>query len=71
VLVVQHERPDYFDQVDIMGMRAIASQLAGAMANVRMLIEMSNQMTPPQEKSKEKRQTAVVWVRTLSSQRRR
>ncbi|MDH3956298.1 MAG: GAF domain-containing protein, partial [Desulfobacteraceae bacterium] len=27
VLVVQHEHPDYFDEIDVMAMRAIASQL--------------------------------------------
>ncbi|NNL77479.1 MAG: GAF domain-containing protein, partial [Desulfobacterales bacterium] len=38
VLVVQHEEQDYFDELDVMAMRAIASQLAGAVGNARLLI---------------------------------
>ena len=53
VLVVQHEQPDYFDHADIMGMRAIASQLAGTIANARMLIAMRNQIKLPASKSTE------------------
>ena len=39
VLVVQHKDRDYFDDVDIQVMRGIASQLAGAVGNARLLIE--------------------------------
>ena len=39
VLVVQHKDRDYFDDVDIQVMRGIASQLAGAIGNARLLIE--------------------------------
>ncbi|MGB5750250.1 MAG: phosphoenolpyruvate--protein phosphotransferase [Desulfobacterales bacterium] len=38
VLVVQHQEQDYFDEIDVMAMRAIASQLAGAVGNARLLI---------------------------------
>ncbi|MGD8290140.1 MAG: phosphoenolpyruvate--protein phosphotransferase [Desulfobacterales bacterium] len=38
VLVVQHREHDYFDEIDIMALRAIASQLAGAVGNARLLI---------------------------------
>jgi phosphotransferase system, enzyme I, PtsP len=40
VLVVQHEQEDYFDEYDVMTLRVIASQLAGAMENARLLIDM-------------------------------
>ncbi len=39
VLVVQHEKCDYFDEIDVMAMRAIASQLAGAVGNARLLMD--------------------------------
>ncbi len=38
VLVVQHQDRNYFDEIDVMAMRAIASQLAGAVGNARLLI---------------------------------
>jgi phosphotransferase system enzyme I (PtsP) len=38
VLVVQHQERDYFNEIDVLAMRAIASQLAGAVGNARMLI---------------------------------
>ena len=38
VLVVQHELNDYFNQNDIMALRAIASQLASTVANVRLMM---------------------------------
>jgi phosphotransferase system enzyme I (PtsP) len=38
VLVVQHQERHYFDEFDVMAMRAIASQLAGAVGNARLLI---------------------------------
>jgi phosphotransferase system, enzyme I, PtsP len=38
VLVIQHQEKDYFDKIDVMAMRAIASQLAGAIGNARFLI---------------------------------
>lgn len=41
VLVVQHEKRDYFDNRDVIAMRAIASQLAGAIGNARFLIELN------------------------------
>jgi len=42
VLVVQHEKRDYFDEVDVMALRAAASQLAGAIENARLLMSMNN-----------------------------
>ena len=39
VLVVQHKDRDYFDDIDVRVMRGIASQLAGAVGNARLLIE--------------------------------
>lgn len=47
VLVVQHTQPDYFDAADIMALRAIASQLAGTVAHVRL---MSGLQKPKKEK---------------------
>lgn len=41
VLVVQHEKRDYFDEMDVMALRAAASQLAGAIENARLLISMN------------------------------
>jgi phosphotransferase system enzyme I (PtsP) len=41
VLVVQHEKRDYFDDVDVIAMRAIASQLAGAVGNARFIMDLN------------------------------
>ena len=49
VLVVQHEHPGYFDEIDVMAMRAIASQLTGAIENARMMIVQNRQTVPPRE----------------------
>jgi phosphotransferase system enzyme I (PtsP) len=46
VLVVQHEHPGYFDEIDVMAMRAIASQLTGAIANARLIIDQNRQTIP-------------------------
>ena len=40
VLVVQHEDGDYFDEMDAMALRAAASQLAGAVENARLLMDL-------------------------------
>ncbi len=42
VLVVQHERKNYFTEIDVMALRAIASQLAGAIENARILMEFQH-----------------------------
>lgn len=42
VLVVQHEKRDYFDEMDVMALRAAASQLAGAIENARLLMSMTD-----------------------------
>jgi phosphotransferase system enzyme I (PtsP) len=41
VLVVQHEKRDHFDDRDVIAMRAIASQLAGAIGNARFLMDLN------------------------------
>jgi len=38
VLVVQHEIKNYFNRSDVMALRAIASQLAGTVANARLMM---------------------------------
>ncbi|MGD8541392.1 MAG: phosphoenolpyruvate--protein phosphotransferase [Desulfobacteraceae bacterium] len=38
VLVVQHEDRDYFDEIDVKALRAVASQLAGAIGNARLMV---------------------------------
>lgn len=40
VLVVQHEDEDYFTASDVMALRAIAAQLAGTVANVRLMMAL-------------------------------
>ncbi|MBN2298271.1 MAG: phosphoenolpyruvate--protein phosphotransferase [Deltaproteobacteria bacterium] len=39
-LVVEHERPDYFDESDTIALRAATSQLASSIENARMLMEI-------------------------------
>ncbi len=43
VLVVQHSTPDYFDTTDIRTLRAVASQLAGVLENVRLLMDLGRE----------------------------
>jgi phosphotransferase system enzyme I (PtsP) len=50
VLVVQHEQYDYFDKIDVMALRAIASQLAGAIENARLLMSLDRQLGKLSEK---------------------
>lgn len=49
VLAVQHEEADYFTETDVRALRASASQLAGAIENVRLLIDLyeATGRTPP------------------------
>ena len=42
VLVVQHEKRDYFDEMDVMALRAAASQLASAIENARLMMSINN-----------------------------
>lgn len=42
-LVVQHETPDYFDDSDIMALRAVSSQLASSVENARLLMEIHHE----------------------------
>jgi len=46
VLVVQHQERDYFDEIDVMAMRSISSQLAGAIGNARLLMEQNQHKWP-------------------------
>jgi phosphotransferase system enzyme I (PtsP) len=46
VLVVQHEHPGYFDEIDVMALRAIASQLTGAIENARLMIDQNHKTVP-------------------------
>ena len=46
VLVVQHEASDYFDEIDVMALRAIAAQLAGAIENARLIIHFDRLHSP-------------------------
>jgi phosphotransferase system enzyme I (PtsP) len=46
VLVVQHKEKDYFDQADVMALRAIAAQLAGTVANARLMIDFRQPEQP-------------------------
>ncbi|MBN1828587.1 MAG: phosphoenolpyruvate--protein phosphotransferase [Deltaproteobacteria bacterium] len=41
VLVVQNEKRDFFDELDVMALKAIASQLAGAIENARLLMNIA------------------------------
>ncbi|MGD8844207.1 MAG: phosphoenolpyruvate--protein phosphotransferase [Desulfobacteraceae bacterium] len=46
VLVVQHTRADYFKLADVLALRAIAAQLAGTIANVRLMMAISHLEKP-------------------------
>ena len=49
VLVVQHEETDYFSERDVMALKASASQLAGAVENARLLMDLYEATgTPPE-----------------------
>ena len=40
-IVVQHERPDIFEETEILALRAASSQLASSIENARLLMEMN------------------------------
>lgn len=46
VLVVQHEQADFFTEIDVMALRAIASQLVGAIENARLMIDLNGRDEP-------------------------
>ena len=48
VLVVQDSAPDYFDAADIRTLRAVASQLAGVLENVRLLMDLRRREDAPE-----------------------
>lgn len=45
VLVVQHSQQNYFDEIDVMALRATASQLAGAIENAKLLMGLRRHQT--------------------------
>jgi phosphotransferase system enzyme I (PtsP) len=50
VLVVQHEEKNYFNRFDVMALKAIASQLAGVVANARLMMAVRQPAQPHTEK---------------------
>ena len=50
VLVVQHVEMDYFNRFDVMALRAIAAQLAGTVANARLMMSTRRPMAAEREK---------------------
>ena len=52
VLVVQHSAPDYFDATDVRTLRAVASQLAGILENVRLLMDLRGREGAPERPAK-------------------
>lgn len=52
VLVVQHSAPDYFDGADIRTLRAVASQIAGVLENVRLLMDLRRREGAPEPTAK-------------------
>lgn len=65
VLVVQHEDQNYFNRFDVMALRAIASQLAGGVANARLMMAM-RQPTPHAEKVSLERLRFIKGEATVS-----
>jgi phosphotransferase system enzyme I (PtsP) len=51
VLVVQHVKSNYFDELDVTAMRVIASQLAGAIGNARFLMDLHRKKEKQIEKT--------------------
>ncbi|MBF0226723.1 MAG: phosphoenolpyruvate--protein phosphotransferase [Desulfobacterales bacterium] len=47
VLVVEHIIPDYFDEIDSMALRAIASQLAGSIEYAKLLMDIGRDEEKP------------------------
>jgi len=47
VLVLQHEKPDYFNERDTRALRAIAVQLASTLENIRLLLELRRVQAVP------------------------
>ncbi|MRR38273.1 phosphoenolpyruvate--protein phosphotransferase, partial [bacterium] len=45
-MVVQHERPDVFEETEILAMRATSSQLASSIENARILMEVNRSQAP-------------------------
>jgi len=42
VMAVQHEKQDYFTEIDVVVLRALASQLAGTVENARLMLDLHN-----------------------------
>ncbi|WP_373501415.1 phosphoenolpyruvate--protein phosphotransferase [Desulfococcus sp.] len=66
VLVVQHEEADYFSERDVMALRASASQLAGAVENARLLMDLYEATGTPVE-TQDHAQAALKFIRGQSA----
>ncbi|TVR32943.1 MAG: phosphoenolpyruvate--protein phosphotransferase [Spirochaetaceae bacterium] len=53
VMVLQHQRPDFFDVQDARAIQAIASQLAATLENVEILMEIHGSRAQPGEVTRE------------------
>lgn len=53
VLVVQDAASDYFDNFDIRALKAAASQLAGSLENIRLLMEVEDRQRTAHEKPRD------------------
>ena len=52
VITLQHSRPGYFDKKDTLALKAIASQLAATLENVRLLITIRETKSTPAKKER-------------------
>ncbi len=68
VLVVQHVTPGYFDDSDTKALRAIASQLAGAIENAKLLISLRHGGTPMPARAQGRRPAGerVAFIKGIS-----
>ncbi len=67
VLVVQHEEPDFFTEIDVMALRAIASQLVGAIENARLMIDLNGREEHQSLKNGMLKRLAFVKAESASS----
>lgn len=66
VLVVQHKRPDYFNQNDVMALRAIGSQLAGTVANARLMMASYRPAKTPDQSARLKDMSFIKAEATVA-----
>ena len=50
-IVVQHERPDVFEEAEILALRAASSQLATSIENARLIMEMNREAPKPDKRT--------------------